>query len=345
MIRYSQYTSLHHAPGGMYKWTGNSCYIDTVLWCLFFFPNVFIDRMMLFSRPSIHRLHQIASCGKGLNDLNERIFLEFQALFRRISFFFRKMQGEIGNCNDFRSLYKKWFMNKQCSLLRKKTMFHSTQQNEAQDLLQFVLSLYGMNGLVNYGAVSQESFYYGIVTGTSILWKHITTRSDKKQSIVWNISFDSLSSSPIPSLSHLLSHTDDNTEIHHRYKGSSYNAMRTVQSLIEFADLLILSVERINPIHRTILRKKVVIPDQLADQKGKQLHLFAVVCHHGSSIDSGHYTAYSRYRNHSKDMTGQDQKWYYYDNMVSVRPITSQEMAATSRIMATHGVLFFYCLM
>ena len=321
-----------------YAWTSNSCYLDSVLWVLFSSASSFVDNKILFSQLNPETLWRFASCAVGMNDLNEKVFLEFQMMFRKVAYFLRCGVG-ITDCSDFRKLFRKWYNTPHCTNFHSKSRFHLGEQQEAQELLQFIFSLYGMNGQESYGAVSKQEFYYGVskIPRLDTMWKFIYHRKDKKQSIVWNVSFQTLRNmtSQERNMKNFLQHQDEIWNISKQHKHCHFNAMRTVHSLTQFADLLVFSLERIHPIQQTISHFRIHLNQTLIDKKGKTLHLTGIICHHGKTSNSGHYTAF-RY-------SKVDQKWYFYDDMnLPIQKIGSWENMKTIRHVFTHCVLVFY---
>lgn len=323
-----------------YRWVSNSCYLDTVLWVLFSSPSSFVDNKILFSRPPSDKLHRIATCGDGQNDRNEKVFMEFQMCFRKIAYDLRCGGGSGSkDCSRFRHLYKKWHQMPACVHLHHKPLFYSGEQQEAHELLQFILSLYGMNGQESYGAVSKQDFYYGVskTPRTETMWKFIYSRKDKTQSIVWNVSFYTLRNTPSleRTIQNFLQHQDEVWNVPKQHKGCYFNAVRTSHSLVQFADMLIFSLERVNPSQQTISHFRVHLDPKLTDTKGKTLYLTGIICHHGDSPDSGHYTAFH--------YSTKDKIWYYYDDMnLPLQKIGSWENMSSIRHIATHCVLVFY---
>jgi hypothetical protein len=258
--------------------------------------------------------------------------------FRKAAYYFRCGIGP-KDCSCFRRLYKKWFSLTQCANFHSKAHFYSGEQQEAQELLQFILSLYGMNGQENYGAVSKQEFYYGVSKTPRLetVWKFIYDRKDKTQSIVWNVSFHTLRNmtSQERTMKNFLQNQDEIWNISKQYKNCHFNAVRTVHSLVQFADLLIVSLERVNPTQQTISHFRVHLNPTLTDKKGKTLHLTGIICHHGDSPDSGHYTAFH--------YSAIEQKSYYYDDMnLPIQKIGRWEDMKHIRHLSTHCVLIFY---
>jgi len=321
-----------------FNWVRNSCYLDSVLWVLFSSPIPFIDNKILFSRPSPDRLHEIGSCHNGLNDLNERIFLEFQIQFRKVAAYFRCGIGQ-KDCSGFRKLFEKWYNDPRCSRIRNKVRFHSGEQHEAQEFLQFILSLYGMNGQYRFGAVSEEKFHYGVshTPRVETIWKYIYSRKDYRQSIVWNVPFQVLFHTPSQnrSISTFLTRHDEIWNINKKYKKCDFNCMKTFHTLIRFADFQVISLERSHPIKLNVCHYRVNIPPTLTDSQQKTLRLVGIICHHGEYTDSGHYTAYA--------LSTINNNWYYYDDMnPPIQKIGGVENLQGIKHINSHGVLFFY---
>lgn len=316
-------------PPHGYTWTRNSCYLDTVLWVLFSMPHA--DKKLLFSKWDKHR---ITICSIDNDDTNRQVFQEFQQEFRRAAYYFRCGHGGGSDCSSFRKLYKKW--HEQCPMITKNSHFHSSEQHEAQEFLQFVLSLYGMNGQKNMGAVSMQEFYYGVssVPRSKTSWRFIYDRRDKTQSIVWNISYQSLlnaGSMQERSLDKFLRHKDEIWNIERTHKHCLFNSIRTYHSLIQFADILVFSVERANPLTQNVAHFQINIPPTMTDSKQKTLTLTGIICHKGESAHSGHYIAYVYSRN--------NRQWYAYDD-ISVLPV--RPIDKLPRDAYTHCVLVFY---
>lgn len=316
-----------------YEWVGNSCYLDTVLWVLFSSPTPFIDKKMLFARLSSEKMRSLGPCGGGNDDWEEEIFSGFQMQFRKAAYYFRCGLGS-KDCSSFRKLYKKWY--DKCPRLRSKIRFHSPEQQEAQEFLQFILSLYGMNGKEDHGAVSKEEFYYGVskVPRTDTVWKFIYDRKDKTQSLVWNVPYHVLRNmtSQQRTLENFLTRHDDIWNITKQYKNCQFNAIRTVHSLVRFADLMVFSLERTNPLQQVVSHFRVQVPETITDQRGKTLTLTGIICHQGESTNSGHYTAYHY-----------STTWYFYDDMsLPLQKIGTWEDMLSIRRVFTHCVLLFY---
>lgn len=313
-----------------YKWVSNSCYLDTVLWVLFSSPPPFVRRKLLSLRQS-----PIDPCGLD-PDTNQKVFQEFQAQFRDMVRYFREGVGR-DTCLSFRKLYKKWYS--ECPLLQKKIRFHSSEQQEAQEFLQFLLGLVGMNGQEKSGALSQETFYYGVskVPRIDTVWKFIRERKDHTQSIVWNVPYDVLRKTTLAqrTLSHFLQRQEEVWNITTQYKKCDFNAIRTVHTLVRFADFLVISLERTHPLQQTISHFRVQVPPTLTDQRNKTLHLMGVICHHGKTANSGHYTAFA--------YSTLDNQWHHYDDMkLPLQTIGSWEDMKKQSILSTHSVLMFY---
>lgn len=311
-----------------FRWVANSCYLDTVLWVLFSSPIPFVEKKILFSKPSTEEIDALDLCG----DKSVELFQDFQTIFQQAAHYFRCGEGR-QECSSFRQLYRKWY--KQCQQLQNKVKFHSGEQQEAQEFLQFLLGLYGMNGMER-GAVSQETFYYGVASTprTETIWTFIRNRKDRTQSLIWNVPYQTLRHKNPRSIKNFLEREEHVWNIHRQHQKCHFNALRTTHRLVKFADLLIVSLERANPLQGKISHYQVEIPETLTDDRGKTLSLFGLICHTGETADSGHYTAYG---------CSEEQKWYHYDDMnPPVQEIGTWEDIKTIRRVHTHCVLLFY---
>ena len=193
-----------------------------------------------------------------------------------------------------------------------------------------------MSGQAACGAVSREDFYYGVssVPRAETPWRHVRTRDDRTQGLVWSIPYHALRDTPAKdrTLATLLQWEETVWNVRTEHKRCAFNAIRTVHSLRRFADMLVLSVQRTNPASGAVAHFRVGIPDTITDSRGKVLSLFGVICHHGKTTDAGHYTAIA--------YSTLDKQWHYYDDMnLPVQPVGSWKDVPH---VATHCVLVFY---
>lgn len=290
-----------------FRWVRNSCYLDTVLWVLFGSSISFVDDKLLFPRRG---------GGGGV----------FKDVFRDAAYYFRCGVGS-DTCASFRRIFKEHYR----SGFDHWPKFYSSRQQEAHEFLQFVLSLYG-----SHGAVSRQDFYYGVssVPRVDTPWRHVRARNDKTQGLVWSIPYHVLRDTPSKdrTLETFLGWEETVWNVRTEHKRCAFNAIRTAHSLQRFADMLVFSVQRTNPTKGTVSRFRVGIPDTLTDKGGKVLSLFGVICHHGETTHSGHYTATA--------YSSSDRQWYYYDDTnLPVQPVSSWKDVPH---IATHCVLIFY---
>jgi hypothetical protein len=232
----------------------------------------------------------------------------------------------------FRNTFKKWHADR----FRHWPRFHSPQQQEAQEFLQFLFSVYGMNGQEDCGAVSRQDFYYGVATvpRSETPWEFVRSNKDKKQGVLWNTPYQMLRDTPSKdrSLEKFLVREEKIWNTRTKHKKCSFNAIRTTHTLTGFADMLVFSLERAHPTTNSVYRFRVSIPDTLTDRRGKTLSLHGIICHDGDTPDSGHYTAIAR--------STQDHQWYYYDDTnLPLQKIN--DWRSVPRVL-THCVLIFY---
>lgn len=298
--------------GGGFRWVGNSCYLDTVLWVLFGTANPFVDDKLLFPRRG---------GGGGV----------FRNVFREAAYYFRCGVGP-DTCAAFRRVFREHYR----AGFDHWPKFYSSRQQEAQEFLQFVLSLYGMSGQAVCGAVSRQDFYYGVSTvpRAETPWQHVRARDDKTQGLVWSIPYQVLRDTPSKdrTLETFLGWEEKVWNVRAQHKRCVFNAIRTVHSLRQFADMLVFSIQRTNPANGSVSRFRVSIPDTITDRRNKTLSLLGVICHEGETTDSGHYTAVAY------AMT--DRQWHYYDDM-NLPVQTVSDWKDVPRV-ATHCVLVFY---
>lgn len=305
--------ALRKCSGGTprgFGWVSNSCYLDSVLWVLFGFSTPFVDSKLLFPTRA------------------DNVFV---GVFRQAAHYFRCGVGD-GTCSAFRRLFKEHYR----AGFDAWPKFYSSRQQESQEFLQFILSLYGMSGQEDCGATSRQDFYYGVssVPRAETPWQHVRVRNDRTQGLVWGIPYHALRDTPSKdrTLGALLAWEEKVWNVRTEHKRCAFNAIRTVHTLPRFADMLVFSIQRTHPARGTVSHFRVGIPDTITDKRGKVLSLFGVICHHGETTHSGHYTAAAYSTIHDQ--------WYYYDDMnLPLQPVASWKDVPH---VATHSVLVFY---
>jgi len=299
----------------------NSCYLDSVLFCLFSDPHPLIQQQLLLS-PQRNKTIQ-----------------DFQKMFLQITLSFRQ-QHSFQTCQSFRSLLR---VHKNDPLIKNWSDFHSDDQHEALEFLQFLFSLFGLNGEKKNGTIMQKKMRFGVFTPPAkspqhIQWFPFFTRTDNKSSLIYVIPYLQFKK-PHRKLEQMMVMQEESFDLTQAsYKKCFVNASEEIQRLTHFTDFLVVAVQREDPRTMQVKHYKVEIPESLTDSTGKILYIDAVILHVGESVDSGHYVCFKRC---------QDVWFYYNDFSRTVEEISSWEKvkkfkAYQSSKVATHGVLFFY---
>lgn len=294
-----------------FKWSKNSCYLDTVMWVLFFNPCPFFHKHFLkINMPNISFFN------KNRIDLEERFQLELKTHLRQLS---KKFSQSKPISNDsFRNWFKKWQHHPNCSSLKNWISFHLDEMNEAQEFLQFLLATQGMNGRDVFGTIVSETIFYGKP------WTQVKKRKDEKASLIWNLPINQYSPS------NLLRKIEEHEGMHIIYKNKRYPFVKTVWEVEKLGDFFVLSVERIDQ-NGKVCFDPFYYTEDLKDKRKKVLYLKGVIVFDGDEI-AGHYTAYVKKK--------KDQWWFYDDLDLPVKLIKED----LSNIFQTKGVLFFFHL-
>lgn len=307
------------------EWEGNSCYMDSILFALFSTPNDFLERHTIRQRY-LKIFENI--CGDDsemfFHDLQRQLMLTIQDL--------RASLKTKNVCRSFRMFFKN---NKECSIVKRYPAFYETGQQEALEFLQFLLANFGLNGERNIGAELIVTKRFGVFTRSraNIIWKEWFTNRDPLFSLIYTVPHDRFKTHRSLS-SYLTYQTDSYDLVGAKYKGCLVNCSEEKVSLTRFSDMLILWVQRENPITTVVHHDKIRIPQTLTDSVQKTLHLDAVVLHLGTKTSSGHYVCYKRCQD----------EWIFFDDLrKKLESFSSWSKAVKSdpRIL-THGVIFFY---
>ena len=314
------------------RWEANSCYMDVVFFSLFATPLPFVERRKVASNL----------CGDDHDskafsrDFKEEITTIINTI--RTSLETKKM------CRTFRAFLRK---HRGCRLVRSYPDFAGPQQKEALEFLQFLLSALGMNGHKKLGAevVVEKRFGVFAKSRQNVAWKDWFHITDKRASVIYRVPYQEFKTHRRIS-SYLRYRQDDfSLPADARYKGCVVNCTEEVVSLDRFADLLVVSVERYDPVQSALVGQEAVevchdsiqISPTLTDSTGKTLHLDAVIVHLGDTISAGHYVSFKRCGT----------RWFFFDDLQGTL-VTYNSWAEALRggqaDPRTHGVLYFYTL-
>jgi len=304
--------------------------MDVVFFSLFATPQPFVEK-----RKAASNL-----CGDGhdSNAFSREFKQEITTMANtiRTSLEIKKM------CRVFRAFLRK---HRECRLVRSYPDFAGPQQKEALEFLQFLLSALGMNGQKKLGAevVIEKRFGVFARSRQNVVWKDWFNITDKRASVIYRVPYQEFKKHR--RLSSYLRYHQDDFSIDAKYKGCVVNCTEEVVSLDRFADLLVVSVERYDPVQSALVGQQSVsvchdsvqISPSLTDSTGKTLHLDAVIVHLGDTISAGHYVSFKRCGT----------RWFFFDDLeqeLVTYDSWSEALRCSHADPRTHGVLYFYTL-
>jgi ubiquitin C-terminal hydrolase len=298
---------------------GNSCYMDCVLFILFVKPNTFIQKHILQSRKSY------IDC----ND-NQNIIKDFQKVFKQIIDYFQGETIEITSCQSLKLLISKY--RKICPILNIYPNFSNNLQHEALEFLQFIMTLFGLNGMKNVGNHLEFEKRFGVSSSKDkIQWLEWFKHIDKKSSIIYFVDHDNFNK-PHKNIKRFINKKDIVYNLEDtKYKKCIVNTSEEKQHFIQYSDFFIVAIDRINPFTGNVLHSKVKIDLNLTST----LHLDAIIIHIGETKSSGHYICFKKYKN----------VWLFYDDLsltIKIFKSWSEVLKFRKNIVEKQGVLFFY---
>lgn len=300
---------------------GNSCYMDSVLFCLFSTPNAFIEKYLLKSRKSYFICNH-----------SQDLIKELQKVFTEISNYFqnKNVKSNIDTCKPLKLMIQKY--RKSCPELSQYPNFGNSSQQEALEFLQFLLAPFGLNGMKDVGNHLEFNKRYGIsFSKKRVEWLPWFKQIDKKSSIICFVDHDNFRK-PHKSLDNFIHKNNIVFDLENtKYKNCLVNTFEEHQSYAAFSELFIIAVDRINPFTGMVIHSRVKINLKL----DSGLHLDSVIVHIGDTKSSGHYICFK------KCNTG----WVLYDDLQSsLRIFKSWKdvMKFKKGLVEKNGVLFFY---
>lgn len=303
---------------------GNSCYLDSVLFCLFLTENSFIQKNILNSKKSYIECQTKIQSKSLLNEL--------KTVFKLMIKSFENKEEQ--TCQSVKTVISKY--RKTCPILMKYSNFSNGSQHESLEFLQMIATIFGLNGLKNIG--SQIEFWkrYGVFTKShkNVRWFDPFIRNDKKASFIYFVDHTIFKSSPKSIKKYLASDTKT-FDIEAKYKKCLVNCSQEKISVVKFSDLFVVALDRASPFTQEIIHSKVTINQTLTSLDGKTLHIDSIIIHLGHDTSSGHYIAFKRYKN----------KWFLYDDLkTSLRIFDSWKEVTKyhTNLVSTHGILYFY---
>lgn len=286
-------TSVKSTCIGSLNWTGNSCFIDSVLQPLFIVQNQFTD--IILKQPSTltdPRCQDIVGLQRELNNIVNSI---------------RKNDGSVTNVTQLRSFMK------HCILSRDIENIWDTNFHDAGEFLTYFIDLFPNTDIAKRTAVTYATNDL-ISPADQITDKVLTsTITDDKASVVILIdAFSLLAMDDLITTQDLLTKTED-SELDKPVKpsegpGAGQEFMRriTTTSIID-SPMIILNVTRNNPLKRGEVLEKQIIPlKQITIENGTVYNLSGITIFH-----NGHYVAYYKC----------DEIWYFYNDMATPKVI------------------------
>lgn len=310
---------------------GNSCYMDCVIFCLFATPNEFVQKQILKSRKSF------VECSS--NNINKLFFKQLKSTLADLHTSLMSGHDDSdrkkNSCTSLKALIRKF--RPECAWMTTTyPNFGNSSQQEALEFLQFIFSPFGLNGTKDCGNHLQTTKRYGVAySKTQIEWLPWFNRIDKRSSIIFFVNHDIFKESK-KSIGKFIKPSQINLGLENtKYKKCIVNASHEKQEFIHFSDLVVIAIDRINPVTNQVLHNPVKIDKSIVSSSSKSLHLDSVIVHLGETKTSGHYICFKKC----------DRKWLLYDDLMEdVVNIGSWTKVLKYRngLVEKNGVLFFY---
>lgn len=298
---------------GRLAWTGNSCFIDSVLQSLFMVPTDFTN--MLLTTP----VQNSSDCDiKGIQSELNRIVLTIRNITDEKVPNVTKLRKLLRTCPDQEELWN--------------TDFH-----DAGEFLQYLLDLFP-----NTNAATKQITTYGTNNLDEEDDKILTSvTTDTKASVVVTIDpFTLLEFDEPVSTQELITITHDSGELEEPLipdegEGVGEEFIRQIsETIIVDSPIIILNILRNNPIDESVITTDIIPYEQITLQSGKIFNLSAIVV-----FRDQHYVCYYKCNT----------KWHFYNDMSKssivkfdkFEDIFETEFNEESEV-KTRGTLYFY---
>lgn len=299
------------------KYTGNSCYQDSVLLALFAIPNNYIDQNILEKnvRTISKNNNREIKCSEIYNQ-DYKYRKNIQKELNEIAISIRGMKN-VKYCSGLRNLLRN------CPSFGGQK-FYKTDTNDAGEFLQYLFSLFEVEGVE-----LEKTVYVTNDTETNRLKKmKISTMRKQKISPIFMIQ-SSFSDKPLNLQSQIYSIDDAIFDKQNLVSSSSGEKFRRRVETTEIinAKYLVFYDNRLGIEGRT---NNLVIPSETLKIGDTELSLYCVVVHRNV-----HYTAYIKCNN----------KWYYYNDLSGINLFTDNFeylLKHSSPNVCREGVLYFY---
>jgi len=314
------------------EWTGNSCYLDSVLICIFAIQNDFIDEYILNSKLK-KRYGTLLDCfetkkldddKKSKIDLENRknIQNELKIIYKNIK------NGKKQDCSELRKELKK---------CKSAQLFSGSRMAESGEFLTYIFSIFDMN------VATKKTVTYGTnnIKDINPDNKNLIKTSeimDTKASVIHFIPSDiiRLLDDKYYEIRSFLTIKDDSGEldIDNQYKDDNDNKYKRRISYNNLVDTpyLVFRIDRL--WNRKFLKTKIIPSQIITLQNLKQFALSSVIV-----FNCLHYTCYFRCGN----------KWYYYNDIdndiVLIGNYVSLLKTKSYPNVITNGTVYFYTKM
>jgi len=300
------------------KYTGNSCYMDSALMCLFAIPNHTIDMYMLQQNLDNlkGRINLWLSCNKDI-DKDIKVRKNIQLELRKIAYAERNPgKGDVSNVKNLRLTFKKCPGSEE---------FHSTRTQDSGEFLTYLFNIFQID------VATLTNKYYG--SNDNKNWTFVEKHKSKDSPII-----------DVPP--YLLHNAKEGVDLSVFLKkkdsgpltdwNEGYTYRKHVRKMKK-SPIIIFNIQRSSQeydaktkrIKPSVSWKKVSAPEKITLRKN-ELILTGIVVHTGGA----HYVA-------SVKCNGE---WYFYNDMdSSIKKLGSYDsMLKNKPDPLGHGTLFFY---
>ena len=316
------------------NWTGNSCWLDSVIMCMLAEPSelsrLILDAPLPLEKHKGSEAKPVWDCGTTAAS-NQRRKRAIQEELRKMA---RSIRGEgdsVDYCSNLRSLLKK---------CKSSDNFHDRGLKDAGEFLGYLLSLFNANVAEKRTEIyvtneMDMSFDDMRITGLDDFHR-TSSRTDRNASIITQLPAQELMEmGDGVQLSSLLSSITDSVTADSglRYEGKMYRRYFTLDTLVQ-APYIVFTVER-KMGDGTVNGTSIDLEEVVALQSGEAFSLAAVVMFSGL-----HYTAVFRCGG----------EWFHYDDTGGQNGYSITRIGGFSALQSggldpspsTNGTVFFY---
>jgi hypothetical protein len=325
------------------KWVGNSCYLDSALFCLFAGPKDFIHDMLYTDldkkKKEIEENGTLRFCGNPLNtDITNR--KEVQKQLRYIGESITGKSDKIVEyCTDFRRSLIHCRGVPEESNIEDEEEYHTGAEADSGEFLTYLFKVLPVK------RATKKIIIYGSNDNKPVLNTKSTEISNIEvtYSVVHIVSIFELLDLPESgvNISDLIIETND-TGVNEDYwtsefDGKKYKRCIQITSIIE-SPIIIFNIRRLISEeldgHKKICHTPIYPDNTITTANGQKFVFYAVIIHNGEC----HYTCIAKY----------GKIWYYYDDVpygkgIPLKKFNSfQDAIGNITNPFTHGTQYFY---